>query len=346
MDLTEFIRWMPKVELHVHLEGSIHPATLLWLARKNHVPLPADTVEGLRDWYTFTDFDHFLEIYLTICECIRTPRDIEMIAREFLMGQAAQNILYSEVTYTPYTHYRQAGLRCADQLAALDRARRWAQRELGVSMNLILDISREVTLREGRQTARWAVKGMDQGVVALGLGGPEPGNPPEKFAAAFATAARAGLPAVTHAGETGGPASIWGALESLHAVRIGHGVRCLEDPTLVAELRRRQTPLEVCPSSNIRLKVFDSLAAHPLPQMMAEGLVVTLNSDDPPLFNTSLTYEYLNCAQTFGWDARVLQSLVSNAVEACLLPEAEKADLRQRCEAGFARLQTVPVEQV
>lgn len=338
MDQSDFIRWMPKVELHVHLEGSIHPATLLRLARKHRIDLPADSVEALREWYTFTDFDHFIDIYILISECVRTPEDIELIAREFLTGQAAQNILYTEATYTPYTHFRQKGLSAADQLAALERARRWATRELGVSMNLILDISRDVTPEVGKQTARWAVRGRERGVVALGLAGPEVGRGPDLFTASFAIAQRAGLPVVPHAGETDGPASIWGALRTANPTRIGHGVRCLEDPGLVEELRHRRVTLEVCPSSNVCLNVFDRLENHALPRLMAEGLLVTLNSDDPPLFNTSLTDEYLKCARTFGWDEGVLRGLVFNAVDACLLPEAEKASLRKLCSEGFARL--------
>jgi adenosine deaminase len=194
MSLTDFIRAMPKVELHVHLEGSIRPATLLELARRHQITLPADTVDGLRAWYTFVDFPHFIEVYLAISNCLRTPDDIELITREFLMGQAEQHILYSEVTFTPLTHFRN-GIAFADQLAAINRARAWAEAELGVTMGLTLDISREVSPEDGAITAGWAIEHMGDGVTALGLGGPEVGNPPEKFAAVFdrarAAAARA-----------------------------------------------------------------------------------------------------------------------------------------------------------
>lgn len=321
------IRAMPKVELHVHLEGSIQPATLLALARRHDIPLLANTVEGLRAWYTFTDFPHFIEIYKTISACLRTPDDIELIAREFLAGQAAQNIRYSEVTYTAFTHYATKGLSFVDQLAALNRARVWAEAELGVSMGLIIDIERTVTPDEGLLVADWVIGALGQGVVALGLGGPELGYPPERFAAAFDRALAAGAPRVPHAGETAGPASIWGALRSLHAQRIGHGVRCLEDPALVAELRDRQIPLEVCPTSNVCLHVVPSMAAHMLPRLLAEGLTVTLNSDDPPMFNTTLTGEYLAAAHTFGLSLADLRQLVLNAAQASLLPTEKKAIL-------------------
>jgi adenosine deaminase len=331
---------MPKVELHVHLEGSIRPETLLTLARRNHVPLPADTLAGLRAWYTFTDFPHFIEVYRAISACLATPDDIELIAREFLIGQAAQNIRHSEVTYTGYVQYRTGGVAFSDQLAAINRARAWAAQALGVSMTLTIDISREISADESLMIADWAISGLDQGVTALGLGGPEVGNPPERFSAAFDRARAAGLASLPHAGETVGPESIWGALRSLHARRIGHGVRCLEDPELVSELRARQIPLEVCPTSNVCLRVVSSLAEHPLPRLLAEGLYVTLNSDDPPMFNTTLTDEYQAVAETFNFDATAFEQLALNAVHASLLPEPARLNLEKQFRAEFSQLRS------
>lgn len=338
MTLETFIQAMPKVELHVHLEGSIRPETLLKLAQRHGVDLPAKTVEGLRDWYTFTDFPHFIEVYLAVSACLRSPEDIELIAREFLAGQAAQNIRYSEVTYTAFTHYHLRGLSFGDQLAALNRARAWAEAEHGVTMGLVLDIPRSIPAEKGLLTADWAISAMGEGVVALGLGGPEVDNPPKKFKAAFDRAHAAGLPSVPHAGETVGPESIWGALNELHAVRIGHGVRCLEDPALVDELRARQIPLEVSPTSNVCLKVFPDLARHALPRLLREGLYVTLNSDDPPMFNTTLTQEYLAVARTFQFGADTLEQLTLNAVRASLLPADTRLTMEQEFQAEFTRL--------
>lgn len=341
MKLTDFIQAMPKVELHVHLEGAIQPETLLALAHRNQVTLPATTVAGLREWYQFRDFDHFIEIYLAISRCLRTADDLELIAREFLRGQAAQNIRYSEVTFTPYTLYSINGVAFADQLAAINRARAWAENELGVTMGMVTDISRNVQpVAHSLTVAEWAVSGMHNGVVAFGLGGPEIGYPPELFAEAFARTRAAGLPAVPHAGETVGPESIRGALDELQAVRIGHGVRCLEDPGLVAELRERQLPLEVCPTSNICLGVAPTIDEHPLPRLLAEGLYVTINSDDPPMFNTTLTDEYQKCAEVFGFDETTLENLVSNAVQASLLPADRKAEMAAEFRAEFARLRS------
>jgi adenosine deaminase len=340
MILETFIRRMPKVELHVHLEGSIQPETLLELARRNQVTLPATTVEGLRQWYTFTDFAHFIEIYITISSCICSADDIELIAREFLRGQAAQNIQHSEVTFTPYTHFSlNRRIPFEDQLAALSRARDWAATDLGISVNWVLDISRNVRpIEHGLTVADWVISGKDHGVVALGLGGPENGHPPELFAEAFDRALAAGMASVPHAGEVAGAESVWGALRTLKAQRIGHGVRCLEDPTLVAELRERQIPLEVCPTSNVCLGVAASIADHPLPRLLAEGLYVTINSDDPPMFNTTLTDEYLKIAEAFDFSRETIEQLVINAVRASLLPELTRTEMEARFRREFAAL--------
>jgi adenosine deaminase len=330
---------MPKVELHVHLEGSIQPETLLLLAERNRVKLPVDTVEQVQQWYTFTDFAHFLDVYIAISQCIRTPDDIELITREFLSAQAAQHIRYSEVTYTPYTHFSQRQISFREQLAAINRARAWAEKELNVKMGLVIDIARGVEpIEHSLIVAEWAINGMGNGVVALGLGGPEAGYPPELYRTAFERARAAGLPGVPHAGETAGSESIWEALRSLHAIRIGHGVRCLEDMELVAYLRKQQIPLEVCPSSNVCLGVVPTLSRHPLPRLLEEDLCVTINSDDPPMFNTTLTTEYIKVAQTFGLGFDDLEKLVLNALRGSLMHAAERERMEARFIVEFDRL--------
>jgi adenosine deaminase len=329
---------MPKVELHVHLEGSIRPETLLELARRNRLRLPASTIEGLHSWYHFRNFDHFVEIYNIMSSSIRSTEDIEFVAREFLVGQAAQGIRYSEVTYTPFTHYRTKGLAFRDQLAALNRARAWAEAELGVSMRLVLDFARKASIEQARIVADWAIAAIGDGVVALGLGGAEAGYSASKFKAVFERARAAGLARTPHAGETVGPESIWSAVRELEATRIGHGVRCLEDPALVEHLRAHRIPLEVCPSSNVCLGVAPSLAEHPLPRLIDAGLAVTINSDDPPMFDTTLSAEYVAVAKAFNFDHDLIERLALNAVRATLLPAAEKARLEADYVVEFARL--------
>ncbi len=334
-DLETFIRAMPKVELHVHLEGSIRPETLLELAARNEVVLPAHSVDELRLWYAFKDFDHFVEVYLTAAGCIQTPGDVERIASDFLDGQAEQNVLHSEVTYTASTQRMLSGIPLDDQLEAINQARTRAERDHGVTMSLTIDYPRHLDPGEFVGVAHWAVDNMSRGVSALGLGGPEVGYPPELFRRAFDVAREAGLPSVPHAGETEGPASIRGALRDLDAVRIGHGVRCLEEAALVAELRERQIPLEVCPTSNVCLGVVPSFSEHPLPRLLDAGLYVTLNSDDPPMFGTTLTDEYLKSAAAFDFDRPAIEGLVLNAARATLLGPDERLDLLHRVQAGF-----------
>ncbi|MDM8527134.1 adenosine deaminase [Anaerolineales bacterium HSG24] len=339
MNTTEkFIVQMPKVELHVHLEGSVQPQTLLKLAKRHNVVLPADDIEGLRKWYTFRDFDHFIDIYMAISGCLRAAEDIELIAREFLIGQAEQNIRYSEVTFTPYNQYATSGLGFHEQIDAVNRAREWGEKELGARMGIIMDIPRHIPAKEGGLIAKWAIERYGDGVIAFGLGGPEHGNPPKKFQSAFNQVRAAGIPCILHAGETVGPSSIWEAIEVADTQRIGHGVRAVEDSKLMDYLRDKQIPLEVCPTSNICLKVFPSLSEHSLPQLLGHGLYITINSDDPPMFNTTLTHEYLVGQKTWHWSHDLIQQLVLNAVDVTLLPEHEKIDMRRNFEMEFESL--------
>lgn len=338
MTLNNFIRRMPKVELHVHLEGSIRPETLLLLAKRNGINLPVNSLEALQKWYQFSDFAHFLEIYFEICNCIRTADDFELIATEFLKYQAAQNITYSEVIFTPYTHLKHVSF--DQQLAAINRARKQAETQLGVSMGLVPDISREMRpVEESLQVAEWAAKNMANGVIALGLGGPEVDNPPELYQAVFERAKMLGVPSLPHAGETEGAQSIWGAINALSAERIGHGVRCLEDPELVNLLREHQIPLDVSPTSNVCLGVVPSLAEHPLPLLLDAGLYVTINSDDPPMFDTTLTDEYLHIVETFNFDKAQIKQFVINGIRASLLPLKTQNSLEHSFNAQFLELE-------
>lgn len=339
MPSDEFIEKMPKVELHVHLEGSIRPETLLKLAERNGIELPHNDLAGLREWYKFRDFPHFADIYWTIGRCLKTADDIEMVAREFLVGQHRQNVLHSEVTYTALTQYKQCGLEFEDQLAALNRAREWGEAELGVTMAVVMDIPRDAaTVEEGEMVGEWAAAGFGRGIDAIGLGGYEVGFPPEMFASGFEKAAKAGVPRILHAGETEGPASIWGAIGEIGAIRIGHGVRCLEDRALVDALREREITLEVCPSSNICLGVVDSWESHPLPKLIEEGLHVTINSDDPPMFSTTITDEWKGAQRTFALGREVIETLTLNAVDACLLNSSDKSKLLTNVKVQFSTL--------
>jgi len=334
------IRHMPKVELHVHLEGSIGPDAAFALFERNHLTPPAATVDDLAKELAFRDFDHFLRLYLTIQDAIRTPEDIAFVVYKFAEDRAAQNIIYSEVTFTPYTHvWQNKGLAPEDLIAGLEEGRRQAREAFGVTLQWVLDIPRGLPEPAASWTTDWAIAWQDRGVVALGLGGPEAGYPPEPFAEAFSRARAAGLRSAPHAGEMAGPDSVWGAIHALAADRIGHGIRAVEDPLLLTYLRQHQIPLEVNPTSNVCLKVYPSLAHHPFPHLWRMGLYLTVNSDDPPLFNTTLTEEFLRLADTFNlaWDD--IRRLVLNAAHATFLPTNDKQALVQRVMAGLSALE-------
>jgi adenosine deaminase len=337
MDLREFARRMPKVELHVHLEGSIRPRTLLELARRNGVALPGGNEPGLFEFYRFRDFSHFVQVYVTITRCLRTPEDYALIAYEFGADCARQNVRYAEVTFTIATNMLSTGLHWQSILEALNDGRARARTEHGVDWRWVFDISRDNPETQD-MVLEIALAARGQGVVALGLGGSEARLPPELFTRPFLRASEAGLGRVPHAGEMAGPRSIWASLRELHADRIGHGVRCIEDAALVSYLLDRRVPLEVCPTSNIRLGVFPDYSAHPLRRLWDAGLVMTVGSDDPPMFNTDLNQEYQVLVDHFGFDEDALQEASLNGLRASFLPQTEKVRLESSFRAEFARL--------
>jgi aminodeoxyfutalosine deaminase len=337
VNLEAFLLRMPKVELHVHLEGAMRPAVLLELARRNRVELPANDEAGLKRWFRFRDFEQFVEVYLTCSRALREPEDFHFLALDFLAEQAVQNVVYSEVHFTISTHVAAGrdgeGIRQALQEAVAEGERRW-----GVTMRLIPDIVRNVGPAAADVTLEWALAGRASGlVVALGLSGSEARFPNEPFREHFAAARAAGLHAVAHAGEHAGPESVRSALEVCGAERIGHGVRSIEDPDLVAELAARGIPLEVCPSSNVCLKVVSDLAEHPFDRLYRAGVALSVNSDDPPFFGTNLTKELLALHRTFGYGAEELGRLAFGALGQSFLPEPERtartAELRGRFSA-------------
>lgn len=337
-NLQSYIRAMPKAELHVHLEGSIRPETVLKLARRHRVDLPAHDLESLRRWFDFTHFEHFIEVYLTITRCLRTRDDYELITYEFGAEMARQNIRYAEVTFSPCTH-ESMGMPQDVWFPGLTEGRRRAREDFGVEINWIFDIVRIERDRDwnGDYTLAMALDGREEGVVALGLGGYEAPNPPGPFAKWFQRAKEQGLKSAPHAGETAGPDSIWSALRELHADRIGHGVRAIEDPALVAWLAENRIPLEVCPTSNLRLGVYPSMAEHPLPMLHEAGVRITVNSDDPPLFGTTLTEEAQLLDTVFGFSREEIDAFMLRAVQCSFLPDERKTALEKEFRAQMER---------
>ncbi len=347
--LDALICAMPKAELHVHLEGSIGPETLLQLATQHHrlASLPSTNLSDLQQWFEFVDFPHFIRIYMTISELLRTPEDFALIVEACGADMAAQGIRYRELTFTPFTHtdLQAKGLSIRDLFAGLDAGRAAAKARYGVEMRWIFDIPRNASFaRNGAydpypadRTLEYALAGRDHGVIALGLGGNEVGALPAPFAHAFRQAKAAGLLSVPHAGETLGANSVHDAVVHLRADRIGHGVRAIEDPAVLTLLRDLQIPLEVNVMSNVSLHVYRRLAEHPFPHLDRMGLKVTLNSDDPPLFNTTLCDEYRVVVSEFGYGLRDLARVARNAFEVCGAPSELKQALLAEFDAWCAR---------
>ncbi len=338
MSLDRFLLHCPKVELHVHLEGAMRPSVLLELARRNGIELPARDEAGLKRWFRFTDFNHFVQIYLACSRALRKPEDFQLLVLDFLAEQATQNVLHTEAHFTIATHLANGG-NGGEILAALTEAIAEGERRYGVTLRLIPDIVRNVGVGPANQTLEWALAGQDSGlVVALGLSGSEAQFPNEPFREHFVAAGRGGLHRVAHTGEHAGPESIRSVLEVCGAERIGHGVRAVDDPSLMAELRESQIPLEVNPTSNICLGVAPDLPSHPFDRLYRGGLALSVNSDDPAFFNTNLTREYLKLHQAFGYSPAELAGLSLAALRQSFLPDVEKSALDERFRQQFDAL--------
>jgi len=307
---------LPKVELHLHLEGSLRPDTMLQLARRHGIDLGAGSAEELMDQYRFGSFDAFLHLFIQGLEVLQTSEDFTLAVTTLAAELAAQHVRYAEITTTPFNHHRR-GIAMVDYIAGLDEGRRQAQVEHGVEINWICDIPRELEDPASEFTVD-LITGPDapEGVVALGLGGPEAGFPPELFADSFGRAKSAGLGSVPHAGETVGPTSVWGAIRSLQADRIGHGVRSVEDPELLDFLAETGLPLEVSMTSNVLLGVAPSIEKHQIRALLDSGVQITLNTDDPAYFSTTLTRELHIAHEVHYLDLSELRDMQRAAINA------------------------------
>jgi aminodeoxyfutalosine deaminase len=322
---------LPKVELHLHLEGSMRPSTVFQLAGRNGIDLGCGTEAELAARYDFDDFLHFIELFKAGLEVLRAPEDLVFIAGVLTDELAAQQVRHAEITTTGIHALVWKSWGAAAYGAALDQAQREAAAK-GVSVGWIPDISRGMELPDDHLTADFlSGPHAPAGTVALGIGGPEAEWPPELYADSFARARAAGIPAVVHAGEAAGPASVVGALDALHAVRIGHGVRSMEDPELVRRLADEGVPIEVSPTSNVLLipEIAPSIEQHPIGAMVAAGLNVSVNTDDPGYFSTTLQRELELVSEHHGFDEAGLAAAQRRALDASFAP----ADLKRRVHA-------------
>ena len=319
---------MPKFELHVHVEGAADADTYFEIARKNNVQLPVKSRQEWQQFFEFRDFPHFIDVYLAAVGCLQSTDDYGLLIDNFFKHQSEQNVLYTEA-YLSATFITEQ-FEDEAMLDAIEAALIAGQERYGCVVKLIPDIARMIPESQDR-VLEFVTKGKKRDLfIGIGLGGLEKGFPPRLFTETFEEARRAGLRTVAHAGEADGPESIWGAIDDLKVERIGHGVRCVEDSALVEALRQRQIPLEVSPVSNYCLGIVKKGDMHPIREMVDAGLFCCVNSDDPAMFSTSLSNEYMTLAsQGFSWPE--LHQLNLNALEASFLGDVEKKHYLDQC---------------
>ena len=330
---SNFIRHLPKAELHLHLEGSIEPATLLELRQRHG--MDGATLAEVEQLYKFTDFAGFLNAFKDVTGHLRGSDDYELIAYRLMERLKTQNVLHAEVTVSVgVCLWRKQDF--AAIFEGLESGRERGERDFGVSVVWIFDAVRQFGDEKAQLVLDLAIRFRDRNVVAFGIGGDEVKGPPEMFGAVFARAAEHGLHLTAHAGESAGPESIWGAL-NLKAERIGHGLTAGKDPELMEELSRRQIPVEVCVTSNLRTGVCANLGEHPVRRYFDEGLMLTINSDDPAMFGSSLAEEYELVQRSFGFSDEQLRELARNSFEASFLDAEKKVGFLNLFDAAMVR---------
>jgi adenosine deaminase len=332
--IADFIRVLPKAELHVHIEGTLEPELVFAMAAKHDIDLPYRSVTELRAAYSFADLQSFLDIYYAAANVLRDVDDFHAMTSAYLHRAHADGIVHTEIFFDPQSHTTR-GVPLAVVMEGMTRALREAQARTGITYRLILCFLRHLSAEDAMQTLEQALPWLDE-LAGVGLDSSEKGHPPSKFAAVFERARGLGLLAVAHGGEEGPPAYIEEALDLLQVRRIDHGVRCVEDPALVARLARERMPLTVCPLSNVRLRVFDRICDHNLKTLLDQGLCVTVNSDDPAYFGGYLQDNFLAVAEGLDLSRTQLAQLARNSIEASFLEAAAKRSWYARIEQLLA----------
>ena len=333
--LPALLRAMPKAELHIHIEGSLEPELIFDLARRNGVGLPYASVEALRAAYAFTDLQSFLDIYYAGASVLLKEEDFFDMGMAYFRRAAADNVVHAELFFDPQTH-TERGVSFETVVTGLTRACDTAARELGVSGLLIMCFLRHLSEEAAFETLEQALP-FRHLFIGVGLDSSERGHPPEKFARVFARCRELGLRLVAHAGEEGPPEYIWSALDVLQVERIDHGVRCVEDPRLVERLAAERVPLTVCPLSNVKLCVYESMAEHQLAALLDAGLCATVNSDDPAYFGGYMNQNFIEAfAALPSLNALHAYQLAANSFEASFATEAQKTQWTQRLDQTFS----------
>ena len=325
MDLTDLIQRIPKAELHLHIEGTLEPELMIALAERNSVELPYSGVDDIREAYNFSNLQSFLDIYYAGAQVLRERQDFHDLTWAYLGRAHRDNVRHVEIFFDPQTH-TERDIDFSTVLDGIHSALQAGQAQLGITFRLIMCFLRHLSAAEAMETLEAALPFKDR-IDAVGLDSSEVGHPPSRFVEVFDRARREGFLTVAHAGEEGPPEYIWEALDLLHVERIDHGVRCLEDPALVERLAKEKVPLTVCPLSNVKLRVFDTLEQHNLKELMANGLHVTINSDDPAYFGGYIGENFLRTQQALDLDAEDIRNLAINSFTASFLSDAEKERL-------------------
>ena len=322
MDLAPLIQRIPKAELHLHIEGTLEPELMMMLAQRNRIELPYASVEDIRRAYDFSDLQSFLDIYYAGAQVLRTEQDFYDLTWAYLERAAQDNVRHVEIFFDPQTH-TDRDVRFATVVDGIHGALQDGESNLGITFRLIMCFLRHLSASDAMATLEEALPYKSR-IHAVGLDSSELGHPPSKFVDVFDRARDEGFLTVAHAGEEGPPAYIWEALDLLKVARIDHGVRCLEDPDLVKRLAKEQIPLTVCPLSNLKLCVFDTLEEHNLKRLLDAGLCATINSDDPAYFGGYIGENFLRSQQALDLDADQIYTLAKNAFTASFLSDAEK----------------------
>ncbi|WP_425427024.1 adenosine deaminase [Streptomyces sulphureus] len=331
-ETAAFVAGLPKAELHVHHVGSASPRIVAQLAARHPESQVPEDPAALAEYFTFTDFGHFVRVYLSVVELLTDAEDFRLLTYEIARDMARQQIRYAELTVTPASSTSR-GIPLGAFLEAIEDARKAAEAEFGVVLRWIFDIPGPAGEEAAEETLRAAVEHAPDGLVGFGLGGPEAGVPRARFKSYFDRARAAGLRSVPHAGETGGPEEVRAAVDELGAERVGHGIAAARDPLLLAELVDHGVTLEVCPTSNVATRAVPSLATHPLPRLAAAGVPIALGSDDPPMFGTDLNTEYGIAAALCGLDVPGVAALAEQSVRASFLDEPGKRRLLEEIRA-------------
>ncbi len=325
---------LPKAELHLHIEGTFEPELIFAMAERNRVTLPYPSVDALRRAYEFTDLQSFLDLYYAAMNVLRTERDFAEVAEAYFARAREQGVVHAEIFFDPQAHTAR-GIPFETVIDGLWSAVRESERRHGITTKLIMCFLRDQSAESAMATLEAALP-FGERIVAVGLDSAEVGHPPAKFRRVFERALAQGWKTVAHAGEEGPPAYVWEALDVLKVSRVDHGVRSLEDPALIARLREERMPLTVCPLSNVKLRVFDTLRDHSLPRMLDEDLVATINSDDPAYFGGYVGDNFAAVAEALALPPSALVRLARNSFEASFIDESTRSAYLARLDAAAA----------